>query len=96
MAAPLGVQVGLVQVRAQEREHRPVTLGEVRSGPGNRAPIHRSDGLIGRKQLPPRYEPSSRLARVTQTAIRGQGADGIGFGHFALEYRQCSPIDLAP
>jgi hypothetical protein len=32
VAAALGVQVGLVQVRAQQREHRPVTLGEVRPG----------------------------------------------------------------
>ena len=31
--AALGVEVGLVKVRAQQREHRPVTLGEVRPGP---------------------------------------------------------------
>ena len=32
MTAPLGIQVGLVQVRAQQREHCPVTFGEVRPG----------------------------------------------------------------
>jgi hypothetical protein len=33
MAAPLGIQKGLVQVRAQQREHRPVPFGEIRPGP---------------------------------------------------------------
>src|SRR5580693_1802805 len=33
IAAPLGLQVGLAQVRAQQREHRPVPLGEIRPGP---------------------------------------------------------------
>ena len=33
MAAAFGVEVGLVQVRAQQREQRAVTLGEVRPGP---------------------------------------------------------------
>ena len=32
VAAPLGVQIGLVQVRAQQREQRPVPLGEIRPG----------------------------------------------------------------
>ena len=32
MAAPLGVQAGLVQVRAQQCQQRPVPLGEVRAG----------------------------------------------------------------
>jgi hypothetical protein len=32
VAAPLGIQEGLVQVRAQQREERPVPLGEVRPG----------------------------------------------------------------
>jgi hypothetical protein len=35
VAAPLGVQVGLVQVRAQQCEHRPVALGEIRAGPAD-------------------------------------------------------------
>jgi hypothetical protein len=33
IAAPLGIQEGLVQVRTQQRKHRPVTLGEVEPGP---------------------------------------------------------------
>jgi hypothetical protein len=33
VAAPLGVQVSLMQVRAQQREQRPVALGEIRPGP---------------------------------------------------------------
>jgi hypothetical protein len=33
MAAPLGIQEGLVEVRTQRREHCPVTLGEVEPGP---------------------------------------------------------------
>jgi hypothetical protein len=57
VAAALGVQVGLVQVRAQQRKHRPVTLGEVRPGPAER--VHsdgpaRSDGprrSLGQAQL---------------------------------------------
>jgi hypothetical protein len=40
VAAALGVEVGLVKVRAQQREHRPVTLGEVRPGPAAKGQPH--------------------------------------------------------
>jgi hypothetical protein len=32
VAAALGVEIGLMQVRAQQHQQSPVTLGEVRSG----------------------------------------------------------------
>ena len=40
MAAVLGIQVGVVQVRAQQREQRPVTLGEAWTGPAEKEQPH--------------------------------------------------------
>src|SRR4029077_1856289 len=47
MAAAFGVQVGLVQVRAQQREQRAVTLGEVRAGPAAKIQPHDPPGPNG-------------------------------------------------
>jgi hypothetical protein len=33
VAAPLGIEIGLVQVGAQQGEDRPVAVGEIRPGP---------------------------------------------------------------
>ena len=44
VAAPLGVEVGLVQVRAQQCEDRPVPVGEVRPGPAEKV---QPDGPAG-------------------------------------------------
>jgi hypothetical protein len=47
VAAAFGVQVGLVQVRAQQGEQRPVALGEVRAGPADKVEPHRPPGPGG-------------------------------------------------
>jgi hypothetical protein len=44
VAAPLSVEVGLVQVRAQQREDRPVPVGEVQPGPAEKV---QPDGPAG-------------------------------------------------
>ena len=36
MAAAFGVEIALVHVRAQQREHRTVALGEIRPGPAEK------------------------------------------------------------
>ena len=48
VAAPFGVQVGLVQVRAQQHQQRPVTLGEVRAGASVKDQPHIPPGRGGR------------------------------------------------
>ena len=57
MAAPLGVQVGLMQVRAHQREHRPVALGKVRAGPADEV---QPDGPAG---------PGGRPRRIGQAQL---------------------------
>jgi hypothetical protein len=47
VAAPLGVQVCLVQVRAHQREQCPVTLGEVWAGPAGQGQPHIPAGSSG-------------------------------------------------
>jgi hypothetical protein len=40
VAAPFGIQVGVVQMGAQQREQRAITLGEVRAGPAEEEQPH--------------------------------------------------------
>ncbi len=50
MAAAFGVEIGLVQVRAQQHQQRPVMLGKVGSGPAEEEQPHgpaRPAGLAG-------------------------------------------------
>ena len=60
MAAPFAIQVGLVQVRAQKREHCPVAIGEIRSA---RAEKEQPDGPAGPDGQPRRIG-QEQLERV--------------------------------
>ena len=74
VTATFGVQVGMVQVGAQQREQRAVALGEVRAGPGCAGPVRWLSPELSSGRPPQRYSGCGGPG-IRRTP---DGRDGVG------------------